>query len=166
MLAKTMILTLSIAALALSSGRAEADEPALEPTDSGCKIRPADVSLPGMLHGKILRSPHPHARIKRVDFSRATQMGACVLSYDDVPDTIFNLRQVSIPRSTYKDWQVLSSGGAPAESSSGLVALNGTLGQTAIGPSAATHGSLGGGFWYGAGARRYEIYMPVVLRNS
>jgi hypothetical protein len=64
------------------------------------------------------------------------------------------------------DWSVLSSGGAPAESSSGLVALNGTLGQTAIGPSAATHGSLGGGFWYGAGARRYEIYVPVVLRNS
>jgi hypothetical protein len=63
------------------------------------------------------------------------------------------------------DWQVLSSGGAPAESSSGLVALNGSLGQTAIGPSAAAHGSLGGGYWYGAGARRYEIYLPMVIRN-
>ena len=63
------------------------------------------------------------------------------------------------------DWQVLSSGGAPAESSSGLVALNGTLGQTAIGASAAVHGSLGGGFWYGLGARRYEIYLPMVIRD-
>lgn len=31
----------------------------------------ADVILPGMLHAKVLRSPHPHARIVRVDTSRA-----------------------------------------------------------------------------------------------
>ena len=31
----------------------------------------ADVSLPGMLHGKVLRSPHAHARIKSIDASRA-----------------------------------------------------------------------------------------------
>jgi CO/xanthine dehydrogenase Mo-binding subunit len=31
----------------------------------------ADIHLPGMLYGKILRSPHPHARIKRIDASRA-----------------------------------------------------------------------------------------------
>ncbi|HSR42253.1 MAG TPA: molybdopterin cofactor-binding domain-containing protein, partial [Longimicrobiales bacterium] len=30
-----------------------------------------DISLPGMLHGKILRSPHPHARIVSVDTSKA-----------------------------------------------------------------------------------------------
>ena len=30
-----------------------------------------DLSLPGMLVGKILHSPHPHARIKRIDTSRA-----------------------------------------------------------------------------------------------
>ena len=53
---------------------------------------------------------------------------------------------------TAVDWWVLSGGGAPSESSSGVVALNGTLGQTAIGWSAATHGGLGAGFWYGAGA--------------
>ena len=69
----------------------------------------SDVSLPGMLHGKILRSPHPHARVTHIDFSKAIKMGARVLSFDDVPDTYFNLRQVSVPRSTYKDWQVLSS---------------------------------------------------------
>jgi hypothetical protein len=63
------------------------------------------------------------------------------------------------------DWSILSGGGAPAESSSGAVTLNGSLGQTAIGPSAASHGSLGAGFWYGAGARGYTVYLPLVLRS-
>jgi len=31
----------------------------------------ADVILPGMLWGKILRSPYPHARIRRIDASAA-----------------------------------------------------------------------------------------------
>ena len=31
----------------------------------------ADVNLPGMLHGKVLRSPHAHARIVHIDVSRA-----------------------------------------------------------------------------------------------
>ena len=30
-----------------------------------------DVNLPGMLHAKVLRSPHPHARIRLVNTSRA-----------------------------------------------------------------------------------------------
>ena len=30
-----------------------------------------DIALPGMLHGKILRSPHPHAEILSIDTSRA-----------------------------------------------------------------------------------------------
>ena len=31
----------------------------------------ADINLPGLLYGKMLRSPHPHARIKSIDPSRA-----------------------------------------------------------------------------------------------
>src|SRR2546429_7267902 len=31
----------------------------------------ADVNVPGMLWGKIRRSPHPHARIRRIDASAA-----------------------------------------------------------------------------------------------
>src|SRR5262245_25413587 len=31
----------------------------------------ADISLPGMLHGRVLRSPHAHARIKSIDTSAA-----------------------------------------------------------------------------------------------
>lgn len=61
------------------------------------------------------------------------------------------------------DWSVLSGGGAPA--AGGSVTLNGTLGQTAIGPSSASNRILGAGFWYGAGEGVFEIYLPMVLRN-
>jgi 4-hydroxybenzoyl-CoA reductase alpha subunit len=33
-----------------------------------------DLSLPGMLHGKILRSPYPHARILHIDTRKAKQL--------------------------------------------------------------------------------------------
>ena len=33
-----------------------------------------DISLPGLLHGKILRSPHPHARILSIDTARAVRL--------------------------------------------------------------------------------------------
>ncbi len=31
----------------------------------------ADVRLPGMIYGRVLRSPHPHARIRTIDVTRA-----------------------------------------------------------------------------------------------
>ena len=31
----------------------------------------ADLTLPGMIHGKVLRSPHAHAKIKSVDVTGA-----------------------------------------------------------------------------------------------
>jgi 4-hydroxybenzoyl-CoA reductase subunit alpha len=37
-----------------------------------------DLSLPGMLVGKILHSPYPHARIKRIDTSRAKALDGVV----------------------------------------------------------------------------------------
>src|ERR1700756_3364331 len=37
-----------------------------------------DLTLPGMLIGKILHSPYPHARIKRIDTSRAEQLEGVV----------------------------------------------------------------------------------------
>src|SRR5436305_13837869 len=37
-----------------------------------------DLSLPGMLTGKILHSPYPHARIKRIDTSRAEKLDGVV----------------------------------------------------------------------------------------
>src|SRR5690606_10571474 len=38
---------------------------------TGRALYGADVRLPGMLYGRVLRSPHPHARIKSIDVSRA-----------------------------------------------------------------------------------------------
>ncbi len=37
-----------------------------------------DLSLPGMLVGKILHSPYPHARIKRIDTSRAENLDGVI----------------------------------------------------------------------------------------
>ncbi|MBI2866904.1 MAG: xanthine dehydrogenase family protein molybdopterin-binding subunit, partial [Chloroflexi bacterium] len=34
----------------------------------------ADIQLAGLLHGKVLRSPHAHARIKSIDFSKALRV--------------------------------------------------------------------------------------------
>ena len=31
---------------------------------TGKEIYPSDLALPDMLHGRILRSPYPHAKIK------------------------------------------------------------------------------------------------------
>jgi CO/xanthine dehydrogenase Mo-binding subunit len=42
----------------------------------------ADITLPGMLHAKVLRSPHAHAKILRMDVSKAEAMPGvhCVLT--------------------------------------------------------------------------------------
>ena len=39
---------------------------------TGTATYTADVQLPGMLYARVLRSPHPHARIRRIDLSRAS----------------------------------------------------------------------------------------------
>jgi CO/xanthine dehydrogenase Mo-binding subunit len=46
----------------------------------------ADMSVPGMCHGKILRSPYPHARIIRIDTSKAQKVPGvmAVLTRDDI----------------------------------------------------------------------------------
>jgi len=56
-------------------------------TVSGTAKYTVDVVLPGMLHVKLLRSPLPHANIRRVDASRARALAgvAAVLTADDVP---------------------------------------------------------------------------------
>ncbi|MCS7137865.1 MAG: xanthine dehydrogenase family protein molybdopterin-binding subunit [Candidatus Caldarchaeum sp.] len=48
-----------------------------------------DIHFPGTLYAKILRSPHPHARIKKVDTSRA----------ESVPGV-----KAVISRNNFKDW--------------------------------------------------------------
>src|SRR5947209_14780617 len=47
-----------------------------------------DLSLPGMLTGKILHSPYPHARIKKIDASKAEAVEGvvCVVTGPDAPN--------------------------------------------------------------------------------
>ena len=49
----------------------------------------ADIRLPGMLYGRMLRSPHAHARIKRIDTSKAAALPgvkAVITAADFPPD--------------------------------------------------------------------------------
>ena len=41
---------------------------------TGRAVYTDDIVLPGMLHGKILRSPYPHARIVSIDVSEAKKL--------------------------------------------------------------------------------------------
>lgn len=47
----------------------------------------ADLKLPGLIHGAVLRSPYAHARIKRIDASRAAQVTGVfsVITGEDMP---------------------------------------------------------------------------------
>jgi len=47
----------------------------------------ADITLPQMLHGKVLRSPHPHALIHRLDTTKAQALNGvlAVITAADVP---------------------------------------------------------------------------------
>jgi 4-hydroxybenzoyl-CoA reductase subunit alpha len=54
---------------------------------TGTAIYTDDIKLPGMLHGRILRSPLPHARILRIDTSKAAALPGvrCVITGEDTP---------------------------------------------------------------------------------
>ena len=53
---------------------------------TGKALYSADIRLPGMLYGKMLRSPHAHARIKSIDASRALALSGvhAVVTSDDL----------------------------------------------------------------------------------
>ncbi len=58
----------------------------------------ADMSMPGMLWGLVLRSPHAHAKIKRIDTSKAEKLNgvhAVVTSKDFGPcdDSLLDIRE-------------------------------------------------------------------------
>jgi 4-hydroxybenzoyl-CoA reductase alpha subunit len=54
---------------------------------SGRAVFTDDISLPGMLHAKILRSPHPHARILAIDVSKALELDGvhAIVTGSDMP---------------------------------------------------------------------------------
>src|SRR6202171_6232391 len=48
----------------------------------------ADYTLPGMLHGKVLRSPHAHARIKKINLAEALKLPGvfAIVTGADLPE--------------------------------------------------------------------------------
>ena len=53
-----------------------------------------DLVLPRMLHGKVLRSPFPHAKIRSIDTSKARAMPGvkAVVTFKDTPGIKFGPR--------------------------------------------------------------------------
>jgi putative selenate reductase molybdopterin-binding subunit len=76
-----------------------------EPKVDGIKLvqgKPAfaaDAEMRGMLHAKVLRSPHAHARIVRIDASRARALPgvAAVLTWQDLPRVVYSTAGQSDP---------------------------------------------------------------------
>jgi len=58
----------------------------------GATVYAADFTMPNMLHAKVLRSSRPHARIVRLDVSKARELPgvACVLTSEDVKGAKLN----------------------------------------------------------------------------
>ncbi|MEQ8483482.1 MAG: xanthine dehydrogenase family protein molybdopterin-binding subunit [Pseudomonadales bacterium] len=56
----------------------------------------ADMSAPGQLVGMILRSPHAHAEIRKIDTSRAEKLPGvkAVITSDDLPDRVNGRRDM------------------------------------------------------------------------
>jgi CO/xanthine dehydrogenase Mo-binding subunit len=80
----------------------------------GATLFAGDYSVAGMLHAKVLRSLHPHARINRVDALRARALPGvvCVLTAADVPSAKLAgdmPGQTGMNRRTSSDVQLLAS---------------------------------------------------------
>lgn len=74
---------------------------------TGRALYGADVRLPGMVYGKVLRSPYAHARIRRIDTSAAEKLPGvlAIVTHRDLPavadgvqslgETAVNLRELA-----------------------------------------------------------------------
>ena len=70
----------------------------------GRAVYAGDIQLPGMLHGKVLRSPYPRARIVAIDTSAARALPGvrAVITGDDAPATRWGV--------SHKDRHILARG--------------------------------------------------------
>ena len=60
---------------------------------TGTAVFTDDLVFPGMLHGKILRSPHAHAKILNIDTSKALKLPGVkdVVTGRDIPDRLYGI---------------------------------------------------------------------------
>ncbi|MER5778173.1 molybdopterin-dependent oxidoreductase [Streptomyces sp. NPDC002039] len=68
-----------------------------------------DVEVPGLLHMKLLRSPHPHARIVAIDTRDALQVPGvhAVLTHHDAPERLYSSARHEHPTEDPMDTRVL-----------------------------------------------------------
>ncbi|MFE5964416.1 molybdopterin-dependent oxidoreductase [Streptomyces sp. NPDC056463] len=68
-----------------------------------------DVEVPGLLHMKLLRSPHPHARIVAIGTSAALRVPGvvAVLTHEDAPATLYSSARHEHPTEDPDDTRVL-----------------------------------------------------------
>jgi putative selenate reductase molybdopterin-binding subunit len=68
-----------------------------------------DVAVPGLLHLKLLRSPHPHARIVSIDRTAALAVPGvvAVLTHEDAPDKHFSTARHEDSNDDVDDTRVL-----------------------------------------------------------
>ena len=71
----------------------------------------ADVDLPQTLHVKILRSPHAHARILKIDTDKAETLAgvACVLTYANTPATRYTTAGQGYPEPSPYDTRMFDT---------------------------------------------------------
>ncbi|GIW06765.1 MAG: oxidoreductase [Dehalococcoidia bacterium] len=72
---------------------------------TGRAIYGADVTLPGLLIGKVLRSPFAHARIRNIDTGAAERLPGvrAVITAADLPDPDKGMADVGEASATYRD---------------------------------------------------------------
>jgi len=80
---------------------------------TGKALYGADIQLPGLLFGKVLRSPHAHARIKSIDTSKAeaypgVMAVATCRDFAPVPDRIVEVGEESVLSLKYLSNNVLA----------------------------------------------------------
>jgi CO/xanthine dehydrogenase Mo-binding subunit len=65
----------------------------------------ADLSLPGMLHGRVLRSPHAHARIRSIEVEPALAVEGvkAVITAADLPDLASQAAQGAETQTDFRD---------------------------------------------------------------